>query len=269
MANLNYKRTDGRTFNQVRPINLKYDVYGYAPANILFEQGDTKILLSVTLQDGVPQFLRGQKIGWLTAEYSMLPCATEKRTIRDSNQFTKNSRSVEISRLIGRALRSVVDISSIGERTIIIDCDVLQADGSTRVACITAASLALKLACSRWLESGLITKNIFKEFIAGISVGLVEDNYLVDLSYQEDSQANADFNFIISQSGKLIEIQGTAEKSPLFFKDFDIIKNLAIESVNNIFSSCAEKSENIFKTNNINNNKKAPFFSIANRLDKK
>lgn len=275
---MSIKRYDGRECNQLRSISIQYDTLGYADACVLLEVGNTKVLASVTLQDGVPRFLRGQKVGWLTAEYAMLPCATQKRTNRESSQHYKNSRSVEISRLIGRCLRSVVDLSLLPEKTIIIDCDVLQADGGTRVASITAAGLALDMAIKRWLNAQIIEENILKEQINAVSVGVVNGELLLDLSYIEDSLAEADFNFVITKSGKLIEVQGTAEKQPLSFSDFESLKNLSIEGSSQIFKISSAFSKNLdlipVKKQQSNfdselmKNKKKPFFSLGNRLDK-
>ncbi len=253
--------------NFLRTIKIQYDPFGYASASILFEQGKTKVLASISIQDGVPPFLRGKKTGWLTAEYSMLPCATHRRTRRESSQAYKNSRSVEISRLIGRCFRSVVDLSLIGEKTIIIDCDILQADGSTRVASITAANLALKVAINRWIDSGVIQTNILKEEIAAISVGIVNNEIIADLSYSQDSIADADFNFVLTKSEQLIEVQGTAEKSPILWKNFDALKSVAISEIKKLFNACNKYSTNP-NSNKIRQNKSG-FFSLANRLEKK
>ncbi|MCF7799449.1 ribonuclease PH [Candidatus Babeliales bacterium] len=270
------QREDGRTNDRIRPIFVKYDYVGYASASILFCMGKTKVLVSVTLQDGLPPFLRGQKVGWLNAEYAMLPCATKKRSNRESNQQFKNPRSVEISRLIGRSFRSVIDLSLIPEKTIIIDCDVLQADGGTRVASITAANLALNLAQKRWIRSGIIEKNILKEQVGAISLGFVKNNLLLDLTFNEDSQAESDFNFVLTKSGKIIEIQGTAEKKVLSWEQFDNLKTLALSGINQLFETF-EKLEKERKDKNFSNkildNKfqkpaKLPMFSLANRLGK-
>ncbi|MFA5074575.1 MAG: ribonuclease PH [Candidatus Babeliales bacterium] len=274
------QREDGRTNDQIRPIFIKYDYVGYASASVLFCMGKTKVLVSITLQDGLPPFLKGQKVGWLTAEYAMLPCATKKRSNRESNQQFKNSRSVEISRLIGRSFRSVTDLSLIPEKTIMIDCDVLQADGGTRVASITAASLALNLAQKRWIKSGIIEKNILQEQVGAISLGFVKNNLLLDLSFSEDSQAESDFNFVLTKSGKVIELQGTAEKKVLSWEQFDKIKNLAINGINNLFETFEKlEKERIDRnfSNKVLDNKfqksaklhdKLPMFSLANRLVK-
>ncbi len=233
-------RCDGRSVAQIRPIKLQYDAYGYADASLLFELGQTKVLVSVSLQQSVPNFLKGQRTGWISAEYSMLPCATQQRTIRESNLAQRNARSVEISRLIGRCLRSCINMNMLGERSILIDCDVLQADGGTRVAAITASSLVLNLAVQRWMQAGLIDGNIVNELIAAISVGVVDGQLVTDLNYLEDKDAEADFNFVISHSGKLVEIQGTSEKNPILWTQFEELKNLALKSVEEIFNVCSQ-----------------------------
>jgi ribonuclease PH len=184
-------------------------------------------------------FLKGQRTGWLSAEYSMLPCATQQRTIRESSSMQKNARSVEISRLIGRCLRPCVNLNRLGERSIHIDCDVLQADGGTRVASITAASLALNLAVERWIQAGFIEENIVTELVAAVSVGVVGGELVSDLNYIEDKDADADFNIVVSRSGKLIEIQGTSEKSPISWDQFEQIKILAQKSIEEIFNVCS------------------------------
>lgn len=229
------KRMHGRALDQVRPITVHYDVMEYAAASVLFEQGKTKVLCAVTLQNSVPPFLKGKKTGWLTAEYSMLPTATHTRKERESLS-KPNGRSIEISRLIGRVLRSVIDLDLLGERTIVVDCDVLQADGSTRTACITAASLALKLAVDRWLRTGKIGSIILREEIAGVSVGVCNESCMVDLDFNEDSTLDADFNFVITRSGKIVEIQGSAEKTPISWDTVATMHELAYKGTSSIFS---------------------------------
>lgn len=277
---MDFKRHDGRLAHEVRPLKLTFDFLGYADSSVFFEIGNTKIQTSVTLQQGVPHFLKGQRVGWLSAEYAMLPSATHQRTTRESNQAQKNARSVEISRLIGRCLRSSVDLSSLGERTIIIDCDVLQADGGTRVAAITAASIALELGVRRWLERKVITKNIFHTKIAALSAGIVQGKPCVDLSYKEDSTAEADFNFVVSRDGKLIEIQGTAEKAPINWQNFDELRSMALQGISHIFDQCEKlvshslpeviKSPDNSQTTKAiiskNQEQKPTFFSLANRI---
>lgn len=264
------KRFDGRMSDQIRPIAISYDVYGYADASVLFELGNTKVLASVTLQQGVPPFLKGQKVGWLSAEYAMLPSATHQRTSRESTQAQRNARSVEISRLIGRCLRTTVDLDSIGEKTIVIDCDVLQADGGTRVAAITAASLALKLAGQRWVSRRIFEKNIVKDQIAAISTGVIQGAACTDLSYEEDSRADADFNFVLTQAGDLIEIQGTSEKKPIPWALFDELKVLAVNSVKEIFQQAVASSQSneSAQQESPRAQQKPSAFSLGNRLNK-
>lgn len=271
------KRNDGRSSHELRPLKISYDALGYAKASVLLEMGNTKVLASVDLQPLVPRFLKGQKTGWLTAEYAMLPSSTHERSNRES-RTGPSARSVEISRLIGRCLRTIVNLKALGERTIIVDCDVLQADGSTRIASITAASLALKRACDRWFEEGTTNQNLCHEQIAGISLGIVNGTALVDLTYEEDSKAEADFNFVISTSGKLIEIQGTAEQSPVEWEMFETLRQMALTGVAQLFASLQEHStmstpEETSKKNNIHQllvpkQQKGAFFSIGTRINK-
>ncbi len=276
-----FVRPDERKNNELRNIKVTYDTLGYAQASVLLELGKTKVLASITLQYGVPQFLRGQQTGWLTAEYAMLPCSTHKRINRESSQQKRNSRSVEISRLIGRSFRSVVDLDAIKEKTIIIDCDVLQADGGTRVACITAANLALNLAAKRWVEAKITPHNIVKEEIAALSAGLINDNVCLDLSYEEDSVADADFNFVLTKSGKLIEIQGTAEKSPLNWNTFETFKDLVSNGIKQLFEACAQVTPAVITSTTIphvaskqgapfiKKQTKKPLFNLGKRLGNK
>lgn len=266
------QRNDNRSQNQLRPISLECDVYGYADASVLYKQGNTKILVGVTLQAGVPPFLKGQRTGWLTAEYSMLPHATHQRIQRESSSVQKNARSVEISRLIGRCLRPTINLSGLGERTIYIDCDVLQADGGTRVAAITAASFALKIATQRWLASKKIDTNIYKDEIIGLSVGVHNGTLLVDLNFEEDSSADADFNVVVTRDKRVVEIQGTCEKAPLSWEFFDKIK----EAINTTTISIFDYLDTInipLKTLSQNSNQdlynqKKNIFSLGSRLPK-
>jgi len=223
----------------------------------LFELGNTKVMVSISLQDKVPKFLKGGGKGWLTAEYAMLPSATKTRTRRESTLGQRNSRSVEISRLIGRCLRCVVNLDGFGERTIVVDCDVLQADGGTRVASITAASLLLEVAQQRWLEAGIIKKNILKQQIAAISVGVLRDHVYLDLAQNEDSSADADFNFILTKSGDVVEVQGTSEQKPTSWENFEILKKTALSGVEQLFamsSIIASPSQKIVRKREDQNN---------------
>ncbi len=236
-----FHRKDGRSCDKMREVKVQCDVFGYGSASVLLEVGSTKVLASVSLQNGLPQFLKGQKVGWLSAEYAMLPCSTRQRTQRDSNQMKSNARSSEISRIIGRSFRSVVDLTLLPDKTIYIDCDVLQADGGTRVACITAASLALSIAVRRWIRDSIIGQNLIKESIVAMSVGMVDGKPYLDLTQEEDNVASADWNFVITKSAKLIEIQGTAEKQPISCDEFEDLKKLAIAGATGFLARCEEQ----------------------------
>jgi len=257
-----FKRADGREHDQLRKLKLLHDVFGYAASSVLFQIGNTKVLCSVTLQPSVPPFLKGKKIGWLTAEYAMLPTATKQRTQRVSSAFKQQGRSVEISRLISRVLRTVVDLESLGERTIMVDCDVLQADGGTRAAAVTGACLALYKAQQRWLASEYIEQPFLKDRVAAISVGVLDGQPVLDLNFAEDSIIDGDFNFMLTKSGSIIEIQGTAEQEALSWSDFERIKELAIAGVDQIFDYIEQHEQQHKKMST-----KVPLFSLQNRLN--
>lgn len=239
MVTNNVQRINGRAAHQLRDLSISFEPFGYADASVLFCQGNTKVLVGVSLQQGVPSFLKGQGTGWLTAEYAMLPTSTSPRSQRESTAAQRNGRSVEISRLIGRCLRTVVNLDLLGEKTIYIDCEVLQADGGTRVACISAASMALERATERWVNAGLVPSDFFKEPIAGLSVGFMHGVPLVDLDQREDSSADVDFNFVMTQSGKVVEIQGTSEKQPMDWTAFEAVKQSAIDGIAQLFATCS------------------------------
>jgi ribonuclease PH len=228
-------RIDGRSYDKIRPINVQLGVYEYAPGSILFEMGKTKILCSVSFVPGVPQFLKKTGMGWLSAEYSMLPASTRDRIQRDT-LAKQNGRSTEISRLIGRSLRAVVDTTVLGENTLWVDCDVLQADGGTRTASINAAYLALKQAQTKLLEDGLIKAPFLKNEIASVSAGIYKDNVLLDLNFEEDSKAEVDVNFVLTKTNDVIEIQGTAEGEPISWENFDKIKSVVQKGIKQIFT---------------------------------
>src|SRR5579863_6245287 len=240
-------RNDKRTPDQLRPVSFSRGIYEFAAGSFLFEMGKTKVLCAVSLQNGVPQFLRGKGTGWLTAEYALLPTSTMTRTQRDSMLVRKDGRAVEIARFIGRCFRSIVDLSTIGERTITIDCDVLQADGGTRTAAITGSFLSLAMAQEKWLQTRVITKPIIKEKITAVSVGVVNDNVLLDLNYEEDSAATADFNFVITQSDKVIEMQGGAESDPLSWDTFEAVRVLARQGAQQLFELYDRKKVESYK----------------------
>lgn len=236
------QRHNGRAADSLRDISILFEQFGYADSSVIFCQGNTKVLVSVSMQQGVPQFLKGQGTGWLTAEYAMLPASSFPRSQREASAQQRNGRSIEISRLIGRCLRSVVDLDQLGEKTIYVDCDVLQADGGTRVACITAASIALERAATRWLTANLVKPGFFKEPIAALSLGVMHGTVLVDLDQPEDNNADVDFNFVMTKSGKVVEIQGTSEKHPMDWDAFEQVRCAAIKGISDLFTTCAQFS---------------------------
>src|SRR5579863_9746964 len=207
-------RNDKRQPGEMRPVEIVADYLMTAEGSALIKVGNTHVLCAATVEDGVPQFLRNSGKGWVTAEYSMLPRATAKRTPREVNKGRPSGRTMEIQRLIGRALRSVVDTAALGERTVILDCDVLQADGGTRTASITGAYVAVALAFRKLVDYGNLRTAPLRDHVAATSVGLVRGIPMLDLCYEEDSQADVDMNVVMTGSGKFIEVQATAEHSP-------------------------------------------------------
>lgn len=228
-------RADGRDYNAIRTIKITPNFIEYAPSSILIELGNTKVICTITLLKSVPPFLKNKGKGWLTAEYAMLPVATHIRNQRESMSYKRQGRTVEISRLIGRIFRSIVDLNAIGEQTILIDCDVIQADGGTRTAAITGTAYALYLAQDHFLENGDIDSFFIKDEVAAISAGIVNGECILDLNYSEDSAAELDFNFVLTKSGKLIEVQGTAEQAPIVWETFDKLRELASSGIAQIF----------------------------------
>lgn len=207
-------RHDGRAVQELRPIIIETNVFKHPEGSVVINFGDTKVICSATIEDSVPPFLRGEGTGWVTAEYSMLPRATNTRNRRESAKGKLSGRTMEIQRLIGRSLRAVIDLEKLGERSIIIDCDVVQADGGTRTASITGGFVALRLAINTLLSTGELSSDPIKEHLAAISVGLLPDGSVVtDLDYQEDSSAAVDMNLVMTESGRFVEIQGTGEES--------------------------------------------------------
>lgn len=220
-------RVDGRSNNELRPVNLILDFIEYPEGSVLIKIGNTHVLCNATIEDGVPQWMKAQGVvgGWITAEYSMLPRSTQQRTPRETHGLS--GRTQEIKRLIGRSLRAGVDLSLLGSRTCIIDCDVLMADGGTRTAAITGASVALELALLKLITTGQIPSETLKSSIAAVSVGLLNDEPILDLCYQEDSQADVDLNIVMTTQGEFIEIQGTAEAKPFTKEKLDSLIKLA------------------------------------------
>lgn len=212
---MSYKRRSGRTYEQMREVRLTPGYTKYAEGSVLIEMGETRVICTASVDDRVPMFLKGQGKGWVTAEYSMLPRATETRTARESGRNQVSGRTQEIQRLIGRSLRAVVQHNRLGERTIYLDCDVIQADGGTRTASITGSFVALVLALRKLYNNGKLAAPLpVTDFVAAVSVGIIQGQTLLDLEYSEDSRAEVDMNIVRTGSGNFIEIQGTAESKP-------------------------------------------------------
>ncbi len=220
-----------RNGDELRPVKIQLDYLDYADGSALMEIGKTRVVAAATIEDKVPPFLKGMGTGWVTAEYSMLPCSTEKRNVRERTQGRISGRSQEIQRLIGRALRAVTDLEALGERTVIVDCDVIQADGSTRVASITAGCVALALALKKLLDEKVIDQMPLQHLVCGVSVGIVDGQPLLDLDYSEDSRAALDMNVVETDRGHLIEVQASAEKAPFSRKELGALLRLADKGV--------------------------------------
>ena len=227
-------RVDEREPNQIREVKVTTNFVDYAEGSVLIELGKTRVICTASVENRVPMFLKDAGQGWVTAEYSMLPRATQVRTIRDISAGKVSGRSNEIQRLIGRSLRTVVDLNVLSNRTIWIDCDVVQADGGTRTAGVTGGYIALVLACKNLLETNKINKMPITNFLAATSVGIVEGREVLDLSYLEDSTAEVDMNVVMVDDGKIVEIQGTAEGNPFSREQMDRLLNLAEEGINKL-----------------------------------
>jgi ribonuclease PH len=229
-------RCDGRLADTLRQPAVVPNIFPFAAGSVLFSLGNTRVLCAVTLNAGVPSFLRGKKTGWLTAEYAMLPAATTVRTPREVISHKRSGRSIEISRLIGRSLRAILNLTGMGEYTITVDCDVLQADGGTRTAAICGSFLALRAAEKRWLTDGIISSPIIIDEIAALSVGWNGSSALVDMNFSEDTATIADFNIVLARSGGIVEIQGSAEKKPVCWAEYQKIMNSAQSAITTIFA---------------------------------
>lgn len=223
-----YKRNDGRAENQLRPISFETGFTRYAEGSVLVSFGETRVLCNATVEESVPPFLRGQGKGWVTAEYAMLPRATHQRTARESIRGKVGGRTHEIQRLIGRSLRAIIDLEALGERSVQIDCDVLQADGGTRTASITGAYIALCEAVGTLQKNGLIKTSPIIDSVAAVSVGMVDGVPLLDVDYSEDSTADVDMNYVITGDGRFVEVQGTAEEVPFTIAQMDALRDLAL-----------------------------------------
>jgi ribonuclease PH len=228
-------RADGRQKNELRTVTIDTNFLKYPEGSVLITVGDTRVICTASIEDRVPPFMRGSGKGWITAEYSMLPRATEQRNIRESSRGKVSGRTMEIQRLIGRALRAVVDLESIGERTVWIDCDVIQADGGTRTASITGAFVALAMALDKLsIEKELATFPV-TNFLAATSVGILqEEGAVLDLNYKEDSEANVDMNVVMTGSGEFVEIQGTGEESTFSHSQLQELLALAKKGLNEL-----------------------------------
>ncbi len=227
-------RSDGRRPDELRPVSIEPGFLKYAEGSALITVGNTRVLCAASVDDKVPQWMKGRGLGWVTAEYSMLPRATQERTQRESAKGRVGGRTHEIQRIIGRALRAVTDTSKLGERTVWIDCDVLQADGGTRTASVTGAYVALALAL-RGIEAFSPSKWPLTGMIAATSVGIVRGTPMLDLAYDEDSQAHTDMNVFMTDAGKFVEIQGTAEAAPFDRQELDTMLALAERGIRSLF----------------------------------
>ena len=207
-------RTDGRLPDQLRPIRITPHFIGAAEGSVLIEVGRTRVICTASVEEIVPPFLRNSGKGWITSEYSMIPRATNTRTVREATTGKRSGRTQEIQRLIGRSLRTAIDLNRLGERTIWMDCDVIEADGGTRTASITGAFIALNLAVKGLLKSGKLSSSPLRTHVAAVSVGIVGGLPMLDLDYSEDSTADVDFNLVMTDAGEFVEIQGTAERNP-------------------------------------------------------
>lgn len=226
---------EGKENHHLRPINITTHYIKHPEGSVLIEVGDTKVICNASIEDRVPPFMRGQGKGWITAEYSMLPRATKQRNIRESSRGKVGGRTMEIQRLIGRALRTVVDLDQIGERTVWVDCDVIQADGGTRTASITGAFVAVVLAFEQLLNDGMIDKLPITNLLAATSVGVLEDERIaIDLNYEEDSKAAVDMNIVMTGDGRFVEIQGTGEEATFSYEQLQTLLQLAEEGIQQI-----------------------------------
>ncbi len=224
-------RTDGRKERELRPIVITPSYIKSADGSVFIEVGDTRVICTAKLEDKVPPFLRNSGKGWITAEYGMLPSSSQVRISREAARGRIGGRTHEIQRLIGRSLRTIADLKSLGERTIWIDCDVIQADGGTRTASITGAYVALVEAARQLIKQGVIQKNPIKDSVAAVSVGIVDGKPLLDLNYEEDSRAEVDMNFVMTGSGKFVEVQGTAESAPFTKRGLDRMAEIAQQGI--------------------------------------
>jgi len=230
------KRSQNRKPNQMRKVVIKKNYIKHAEGSVLICMGNTKVICNASVEERVPPFLRGTEQGWVTAEYGMLPRSTNERMSREAKKGKQSGRTMEISRLIGRALRAGVDMKKLGERQIVVDCDVIQADGGTRCASITGGYVALSIAIAKLMKKKEITKNPLVSPVCAISCGVSQGKAILDLDYIEDSTAEVDINFVITGKGDFVEVQGTAEHNPFTFKQLTAMKDLAIKGSKELFA---------------------------------
>ena len=229
-----FYRSDNRAPDQLRPVNIQPEYVSTAEGSVLIEVGNTRVICTASIEESVPVFLRNSGKGWVTAEYGMLPRATLTRTTRESARGRIGGRTHEIQRLIGRSLRAVMDLEKLGERSILLDCDVIQADGGTRTASITGAFVALKLALSKLVQAGTLSSMPLRDSVAAVSSGIVEGQPLLDLCYEEDSRADVDMNLVMTSAGKFVEVQATAEHQVFDDSELDAMIQLARNGINTL-----------------------------------
>ncbi|MED4070762.1 ribonuclease PH [Priestia endophytica] len=228
-------RIDGRAKDEIREVKIEKDYIKHPEGSVLISVGDTKVICSATIDDRVPPFMRGKGKGWINAEYAMLPRATNQRNIRESSKGKVSGRTMEIQRLIGRALRAVVDLEALGERTVWLDCDVIQADGGTRTASITGAFVAMALALGRAVKEEKLTNYPIRDYLAATSVGVdVEHGTILDLNYEEDSNIDVDMNIVMTSKGQFVELQGTGEEATFSKEQFDEMLELASKGISDL-----------------------------------
>ncbi|MEX2488175.1 MAG: ribonuclease PH [Pseudomonadales bacterium] len=232
-SNADFQRNGGRGFDELRPVLIQRHFNKYAEGSVLVSFGDTKVICTASIQDGVPAFLRGSGQGWITSEYGMLPRSTDSRMDREAARGKQGGRTVEIQRLIGRSLRAMVDMTKLGEYTIRIDCDVIQADGGTRTAAITGGCVALVDA----VNTLSLTSDPVTQLVASVSVGIVQGHPMLDLEYTEDAGAGTDMNVVMSEDGRFIEVQGTAEEEPFSRRELDSLLAVAEKGIGELFSA--------------------------------
>ncbi len=230
-------RQSGRTFDELRKLKITTDYIKYAEGSCLIELGDTKVITTATMENAVPPFLKGKGTGWITAEYGMIPRSCRTRVPREASKGKLGGRTMEIQRLIGRSMRSVADMSKIGERTIWIDCDVIQADGGTRCASITGSYVSVMLAMESMRQEGIIKNIPISDYVAAVSVGMLDGKPALDLDYEEDSTAEVDMNIIMTGDGRFVEIQGTAEKEPFKKEDMNRLLTLAGKGIRELIKA--------------------------------